>query len=58
MFLLYFGKKRLYNEDMEKEMRIYYAEKLAELMTSDEKIVVVDADLGKALGTQDVKNRL
>ena len=57
MFLLYFGKKRIYNEDMEKEMRIYYAEKLAELMTSDEKIVVVDADLGKALGTQDFKNR-
>ena len=38
-------------------MRVCYAEKLAETISADKRIIVVDADLGKALGTQDFKRR-
>ncbi len=38
-------------------MRAYYAETLSEVMSRDEKVVVVDADLGKALGTEKFRER-
>lgn len=38
------------------EMRKAYAAELEKLMRADEKIVTVDADVGKALGTENFKN--